>query len=107
VPRRFFRLRCRFLIKVYLTPPSVRVLKNSSKSKNFIALKAGGLMNWILCGCYDKLFVCLQEIYYLRKILQKNCFSTVIIKKCNYGFISPLVFYRPHNIFKIGIIVTS
>jgi hypothetical protein len=22
-------------------------------------------------GCYDKLFVCLQQIYYLRKILQK------------------------------------
>jgi hypothetical protein len=30
-------------------------------------------MNWLPCGCYDKLFVCLQQIYYLRKNFQKRC----------------------------------
>jgi hypothetical protein len=39
-------------------------------------------MNWLPCGCFDKLFVCLQQICYLKKSLQKakkeakNCFCT-------------------------------
>jgi hypothetical protein len=38
-------------------------------------------MNWLPCGCYDKLFVCLQQIYYLRKNFQKICLIEMEGKK--------------------------
>jgi uncharacterized membrane protein len=36
-------------------------------------------MNWLPCGCYDKLFVCLQQIYYLRKKLQKTASALFVL----------------------------
>jgi hypothetical protein len=36
-------------------------------------------MNWLSCGCFDKLFVCLQQICYLKKSLQKTASALVIL----------------------------